>query len=108
MHNDTLTVTYNRTGQVYTLPLFLGNIRATDLRQIKADAEDFGVMSYDPAYLNTACCQSSITYIDGDKGILRYRGYPIEMLAQKHSFLEVAFLLLFGELPEAEQLRAWK
>ena len=108
MLNETLTLTDNRTGRTYTLPLYHGNIRATDLRQIKVEPDDFGVMSYDPAYLNTACCQSTITFIDGDKGILRYRGYPIETLAEKHTFLEVAHLLLFGELPDAEELREWE
>jgi citrate synthase len=86
------------------LPLKHGNIRAMDLRQIKSDANDFGVMSYDPAFLNTAACESRITYIDGDVGILRYRGYPIEQLAEKSTYLESAFLLLYGELPNAEQL----
>jgi citrate synthase len=107
MPNETLSVTDNRTGRTYNLPLFHGNIRATDLRQIKADADDFGVMSYDPAFLNTACCQSSITFIDGDKGILLYRGYPIEVLAEKYSFLEVAYLLLAGSLPDAAALAEW-
>ena len=107
MSNETLTITDNRTGKTYTLPLHDGNIRAIDLRQIKADAEDFGVMAYDPAFTNTASCRSAITYIDGDKGILRYRGYPIEDLAEKCSFLEVAYLLLNGELPNDAQLKAW-
>ncbi len=107
MPNETLTVTDNRTGLNYTLPLFRGNIRATDLRQIRTGPDDFGVMSYDPAFLNTACCQSSITYIDGDKGVLCYRGYPIEALAETCSFLEVAHLLLFGHLPEADELKDW-
>ena len=88
----------------FHLPLKHGNIRAMDLRQIKADEKDFGVMSYDPAFLNTAACESRITFIDGDKGILRYRGYPIEQLAQKCSFLESAYLLLYGELPNQDQL----
>ncbi len=107
MPNETLSVTDNRTGRTYNLPLFHGNIRATDLRQIKADPDDFGVMSYDPAFLNTACCQSSITFIDGDKGILLYRGYPIDVLAEKYSFLEVAYLLLAGSLPDAAALAEW-
>jgi len=107
MPNETLTVTDNRTGRTYNLPLFHGNIRATDLRQIKAEPDDFGVMSYDPAFLNTACCQSSITYIDGDKGILLYRGYPIDVLAEKYSFLEVAYLVLYGRLPDAAALAEW-
>ncbi len=108
MQNETLSVTDNRTGRSYTLPLFQGSIRATDLRQIKVEPDDFGVMSYDPAYLNTACCQSSITYIDGDKGILLYRGYPIDVLAERNSFLEVAYLLLFGELPGPAALKVWE
>jgi len=105
--NETLTVIDNRTEKTYTLPLFKGNIRAMDLRQIKTDPEDFGVMTYDPAFMNTASCQSAITYIDGDKGILRYRGYPIDVLAEKCSFLEVAYLILNGELPTASELREW-
>jgi citrate synthase len=106
-NNETLTVTDNRTQKTYTLPLFKGNIRAMDLRQIKKDPEDFGVMSYDPAFMNTASCQSAVTYIDGDRGILRYRGYPIEALAEKCSFLEVAYLILHGELPTEGELREW-
>lgn len=104
MGTDSLTITDNRTGKSYELPLKHGNIRAMDLRQIKADEKDFGVMSYDPAFLNTAAVESRITYIDGDAGILRYRGYPIEQLAQKCSFLEVAYLLLYGELPSTDAL----
>jgi len=104
MGNDSLTITDNRTGKTYELPLKHGNIRAMDLRQIKSDEKDFGVMSYDPAFLNTAACESRITYIDGDVGILRYRGYPIEQLAEKSTYLESAYLLLYGELPNAEQL----
>jgi citrate synthase len=107
MSNETLTITDNRTGKTYTVPVHDGNIRAIDLRQIKVDAEDFGVMAYDPAFTNTASCRSAITYIDGDKGILRYRGYPIEELAEKCSFLEVAYLLLNGELPNDTQLQGW-
>jgi citrate synthase len=94
--DDTLTITDNRTGREYTLPIVDGTIRATDLREI---GEDGGLMSYDPAYLNTASCRSTITYIDGDAGILRYRGYPIEQLAEEAGFLETAYLLLEGELP---------
>jgi citrate synthase len=105
---DTLTITDNRTGREYTLPITDGTIRATDLRQIAVDEGDHGLMSYDPAYLNTASCRSAITYIDGDAGILRYRGYPIEQLAEEASFLETAYLLLEGELPTAEQLRRWE
>ncbi len=107
MPNETLTITDNRTGKTYTLPIYKDAIRAIDLRQIKTGAEDFGLLSYDPAFLNTASCQSSITYLDGDRGILRYRGYPIEQLAEKCSFLEVAYLLLNGELPNEEQLDMW-
>lgn len=104
MGNESLSITDNRTGKTYELALKHGNIRAMDLRQIKAAEKDFGVMSYDPAFLNTAACESKITYIDGDAGILRYRGYPIEQLAEKASFLECAYLLLYGELPNADQL----
>jgi citrate synthase len=104
---ETLTVVDNRTGKSYELPIQDGTIRAADLRQIKAVEEDFGLMSYDPAFMNTAACRSAITYIDGDKGILRYRGYPIEQLAEKSTFLETAYLLLHGELPTAAELDAW-
>ncbi len=107
MPENTLTITDNRTGQVYTVPIEDGTIRAMSLRQIKTDAEDFGLMTYDPAFMNTASCRSSITYIDGDKGILRYRGYPIEVLAERCTFLEVAFLLMFGELPTQTDLKSW-
>jgi citrate synthase len=108
MEKETLSVSDNRTGKTYSLPLFDGNIRTMDLRQIKKDSEDFGVMGYDPAFMNTASCRSAITFIDGDKGILRYRGYPIEELAENCSFLQVAYLLLHGELPTAEQFREWE
>src|ERR687894_1439009 len=101
---DSITVTDNRTGKSYELPITEGTIRATDLRQIKVTEDDFGMMTYDPAFMNTAACRSAITYIDGDKGILRYRGYPIEQLAERASFLEVAYLLCEGELPTREQL----
>jgi len=107
MDSETLTIIDNRTKASYTLPLYDGNIRAMDLRQIKKDPEDFGVMSYDPAFMNTASCKSAITFIDGDKGILRYRGYPIEQLAESCTFLEVAYLILFGELPTLSQLETW-
>ena len=107
MAEDTLTVTDNRTGRVYELPVADGAIRAVDLRQIKLDEEDFGLMSYDPAFLNTAAAKSSITFIDGDRGILRYRGYPIEQLAEESSYLETAYLLLFGELPTQAELEVW-
>jgi len=108
MPENTLTITDNRTTKTYTVPVENGTIRAMDLRQIKTDAEDFGLMTYDPAFMNTASCRSAITYIDGDKGILRYRGYPIEVLAEHCTFLEVAYLLLFGELPTEAELTNWK
>src|SRR6186997_3632317 len=104
---DTLTVTDNRTGKKYDLPIQDGTIRAMDLRQIKTSADDFGLMTYDPAFMNTSNCRSAITYIDGDKGILLYRGYPIEQLAEESDFLETAYLILFGELPTASQQQAW-
>jgi citrate synthase len=88
----TLTITDNRTQKSYTVPIDRGTIHAMDLRQIKTDADDFGLITYDPAFMNTASCQSAITYLDGEKGILRYRGYPIEQLAEQCSFLEVAYL----------------
>ena len=105
--SDTLTVTDNRTGKTYELPIQDGTIRAMDLRQIKTGGDDFGLMTYDPAFMNTANCRSAITYIDGDKGILLYRGYPIEQLAEHSDFLETAYLILFGELPAAAQSQAW-
>src|SRR5215468_2631877 len=104
MAKDTLTITDNRTGKSYEVPIKDGCIKTADLRQIKVDAQDFGLMGYDPAFLNTANCRSAITFIDGDKGILEYRGYPIEQLAEKSSYLEVAYLLLNGELPNRKQL----
>jgi citrate synthase len=104
---DTLTVVDNRTGKSYELPIQNGTVRAADLRQIKTDDADFGLMLYDPAFMNTAACRSAITFIDGDQGILRYRGYPIEQLAEKSTFLETAYLLLHGELPRAAELDAW-
>src|ERR1043165_8567290 len=100
---DTLTIIDNRSSQSYTILIYRGTIRAMDLRQIKTGPDDFGLMSYDPAFLNTASCTSRITYIDGDKGILRYRGYPIEVLAEKCTYLEVAYLLRNGELPTKSQ-----
>jgi citrate synthase len=105
---DSVTVTDNRTGKTYELPITDGTIKATDLRQIKVSDDDFGMMTYDPAFMNTAACRSSITYIDGDQGILRYRGYPIEQLAEKATFLEVAYLLCEGELPNRQQLVKWE
>ncbi len=107
MSKDTLTITDNRTGRTYELPITHDTIHATDLRQIKIKDEDFGMMMYDPAFMNTALCKSTITFIDGDKGILRYRGYPIEQLAEKSTYLEVAYLVLYGELPTKEQLEKW-
>jgi citrate synthase len=104
---DTLTITDNRTGKQYQVPIEQGAIAAMELRKIKQAEEDFGLMSYDPAFMNTASCRSKVTYIDGDKGILRYRGYPIEQLAEKCSYLEVAYLLLNGELPTETQLSDW-
>ena len=104
---DTLTITDNRTGKQYEIPVSNGTIRAMDLRQIKVREGDFGLMSYDPAFNNTASCVSRVTYIDGDAGILRYRGYPIEELAEKGTYLETAYLLLHGELPTPGQLREW-
>jgi citrate synthase len=104
---DTLTVTDNRTGETYELPIEDGTVRAIELRQIKVSEDDFGLMAYDPAYLNTASCRSAITFIDGDKGILEYRGYPIEQLAEQSTYLEVAYLLVNGELPNQQQLDEW-
>src|SRR6266571_2732863 len=104
---ETLTITDNRTGKSYEVPITHGTIRAADLRQIKVDPKEFGMMSYDPAFNNTASCISKITFIDGDAGILRYRGYPIEDLAEKSTYLETAYLLLHGELPTSSQLEDW-
>jgi citrate synthase len=108
MGKDTLTVTDNRTGKTYEMPIQDGTIKAIDLRKIKVADDDFGLMTYDPAYMNTAHCKSTITYIDGDKGILEYRGYPIEQLAEHSSYLEVAYLLIYGELPNKERLDWWE
>jgi len=105
MENQALSILDKRTQKTYEIPINKGTIRAMDLRQIKTGPEDFGLMTYDPAFMNTASCQSAITFIDGDKGILRYRGYPIEQLAEKCSFLEVAYLVLNGELPTAAELK---
>src|SRR3954452_13969965 len=104
---DTLTVTDNRTGQTYEVPITDGTVKAMDFRQMKVDEEDFGLMTYDPAFTNTASCRSAITFIDGDKGILEYRGYPIEQLAERSTYLEVAYLLVHGELPTQAQLDEW-
>ncbi|MCK4776570.1 MAG: citrate (Si)-synthase, partial [Candidatus Krumholzibacteria bacterium] len=111
---DTLTITDNRTGKSYEVDVIYGTypeygaaIKALDLRQIKVSDEDFGLLTYDPSFGNTASCKSSITFIDGEKGILRYRGYPIEVLADKSNFLEVAYLIMFGELPTKAQYDEW-
>ena len=107
MSKNTLSVTDNRTGKTYELAIDNDTIRATDLRQIRVKDEDFGMMSYDPAFGNTASCKSKVTFIDGEKGILRYRGYPIEELAKKSNFLEVAYLLIHGELPNKSRYDSW-
>ncbi len=107
MPSNTLTITDNRTGKSYEVPVENETIRAQDLRQIKVNPQDFGLMTYDPAFMNTASCKSTITYIDGDAGILRYRGYPIDQLAEKATYLEVAYLVLYGELPNKAQLADW-
>ena len=106
--DGTITVTDNRTGQSYEFTITDGTVRATDLRQIKTSDDDFGLMTYDPAFMNTASCRSAITYLDGDAGVLRYRGYPIEQLAAKSTFLEVAWLLIHGELPTAKELEGFE
>ena len=108
MPHDSLSVTDNRTGKRYEIPIEHDAIRATDLRQIRTGADDFGLLAYDPAFMNTASCKSTITYIDGDRGILRYRGYPIEQLAEQSTYLETAYLVLHGELPTGPQLDAWR
>ena len=107
MKKKTLTITDNRTGHIYDVPIEHDTVRAIDLRQIKVHEGDFGMMTYDPGFTNTASCKSSITFLDGDKGVLRYRGYPIEQLAVNTSFLEVAYLILYGEIPTAAQLGEW-
>ena len=107
MSKDTLTIMDNRTGRNYEIPIQNGTIRSTDLRQIKISEDDFGLMGYDPAFMNTASCQSKITFVDGEKGILRYRGYPIEELAEKSTYLETAYLILYGELPTEAELKQW-
>ncbi len=108
MSKDSLTITDNRTGKTYDVPIENGTIPAIALRKIKKDETDFGLMTYDPAFMNTAACKSSITYIDGDRGILDYRGYPIEVLAEEASFLEVSYLLIYGDLPNARELELWE
>ena len=107
MSRDSLTITDNRNGKTYEVPITEDTIRALDLRQIKLNQKDFGMMSYDPAFNNTALCKSKISFIDGDQGILRYRGYPIEELAERSTYLETAFLIIFGELPTRKQLEDW-
>src|ERR1700748_3149550 len=104
---ETLTVTDNRTGKTYELPITDGTVRGMDLRQIKVSEDEFGLMSFDPAFTNTASCRSSVTYIDGDAGILEHRVYSIEQLCEKSTYLEVAYLLIFGELPTDKQLERW-
>ena len=104
---DSLSVTDNRTGKEYIIPIEDGTVKAPDLRQIKTSDQDFGIMTYDPAFMNTASCRSSVTYLDGENGILEYRGYPIEQLAEHSSFLEVAYLLVQGHLPDQKQLAQW-
>jgi citrate synthase len=106
--DDTLTIVDNRTGRSYSVPIVDGAVRATDLRAIRIDDDDFGLVSYDPGFKNTASCRSTITYIDGEAGILRYRGYPIQELAERSTFLEVAYLLIHGELPTQEQADRWR
>src|SRR5438270_11918388 len=107
MAENTLTITDNRTGKQYEIAIENETIKALDLRKIKVADDDFGLMTYDPAFMNTASCSSRITFIDGDKGILEYRGYPIEQLADKSTFLEVAYLLIHGDLPSSEQFNTW-
>ncbi|HEV3096897.1 MAG TPA: citrate/2-methylcitrate synthase, partial [Candidatus Dormibacteraeota bacterium] len=107
MPDESLSVVDNRTGRRYELPIRDGAIAATDLQKIASDGAGTGLMSYDPAFLNTASCRSAITFIDGDQGILRYRGYPIEELAEHSTFLEVAYLLIHGELPNPAERRQW-
>src|SRR5512143_2313964 len=107
MSGDSLTVRDNRTGKTYELPIEDGAIRAIDLRQIKTGPDDFGLLSYDPAFMNTAACRSRITFIDGERGILQYRGYPIELLAETTSYLETAYLVVHGELPSEGRHKQW-
>src|SRR3954466_1224969 len=104
---DSLSITDNRTGKQYEVEIENGTIKAMDLRQIKVSDSDFGLMTYDPAFTNTASCKSRITFIDGDKGILEYRGYPIEQLAEESTYLETAYLILYGELPNQTELTSW-
>src|SRR5216684_1623497 len=109
MDKNSLSITDNRTGKQYEIPIEDGGVvRANYLRNIKAAPDDFGLMSYDPAFTNTASCRSKITFIDGEQGILRYRGYPIEELAERSNYLEVAYLIVKGELPDARHFAMWK
>jgi len=108
MPKDSLTIIDNRTGKQYEIPIENGAVRTADLRQVKISSDDPGLMGYDPAFINTASCKSRITYIDGDRGILRYRGYPIEELAEKSTYLETAYLIVKGELPDAKHLKMWE
>src|SRR5512140_2776624 len=104
MPTESLTITDNRTGKTYVVPIDGGTVKAMDLRQIRTSEDDFGLMAYDPAFQNTASCKSAVTFIDGDRGILEYRGYPIDQLAEQSTFLEVAYLIVHGELPTQSQL----
>src|SRR5690242_12066037 len=104
---ESLTITDNRTGKTYEVPIEDGTVRATALRDIKVGEDDFGVMAYDPAFMNTASCRSAITFLDGEAGVLEYRGYPIDQLAEHSTYLEVAYLLVHGELPTQQQLDEW-
>ena len=104
---ESLTVTDNRTGDTYELEVTDGTVKAMDFRQMKASADDFGLMTYDPAFTNTAACRSAVCFIDGEKGVLEYRGYPIEQLCERSSYLEVAYLLIYGDLPSQDQLDEW-
>jgi citrate synthase len=108
MPKDSLTITDNRTGKQYEIPIEHGTVRTADLRQIKTSDDDFGLMGYDPAFTNTASCKSRITFIDGDRGILRYRGYPIEELAEHSNYLETAYLIVKGELPDVKHFEMWR
>ncbi|RLC57889.1 MAG: citrate (Si)-synthase, partial [Chloroflexi bacterium] len=108
MANDSLSVTDNRTGRSYEVPIKQGSVRAMDFRDIKVDEDDFGLLVYAPGFTNTASCRSSITRIDGEAGVLEHRGYPIEQLAEKSTYLETAYLLIHGELPTQKQLDDWR
>jgi citrate synthase len=108
MKSNSLTIIDRRTGREYETPIESETIKAVDLRKIKEKPEDFGLMTYDPGFMNTACCRSSITYIDGDRGILLHRGYPIDQLAHYYSHLQVAYLILWGTLPNEDQTRGWQ